>query len=59
MKNRSMILSETLSGSAQTEKRLAAIAERRSQSSFHRFIESMDGEGFEFRRYGMFQASRS
>lgn len=59
MRNQNTSLGRTLSGKAQTEKRLAAIAERRIQSSFYRFIESGDGEGFEFSRYGTRKAPRS
>lgn len=59
MKNGNITLSRTLGGRAQTEKRLAAMAERRSRNSFRRFLESMGGEGFEFQSDGMRRVPQS
>lgn len=48
MKNTLDKMGRTLSGKAQAAERLAALSVRRSRGGLRRFMESMDGNGFEF-----------
>lgn len=48
MKTQRIGLSRTLSGKGQERERQAALSLRRQENSFFRFIENLDGQGFEF-----------